>query len=172
VSEPEATTERKAERARKKPLTLADPKTLRCKRRSEMKKAYGFLLVAASLLLASGAQAQGVHVRADVPFDFAIGNAMYTSGTYDLETLANSSAMVVKSDEKSGMTLARQCSSTGPAPKTVLIFHRIGDEYVLYQVWTAGSGLGREFPQTKRETILARNNGKSQEITVAALLVK
>lgn len=137
-----------------------------------MKKAYGFLLVAASLLLASGAQAQGLHVRADVPFDFAIGNATYAAGNYDLQALENSSGMVVKSGEKAGMALARQCSSTEPPAKTVLIFHRIGDEYVLYQVWIGGRDLGREFPQTKRETILARNGEKTEEITVAALLVK
>lgn len=137
-----------------------------------MKKAYGFLLVAASLLLASGAQGQGLHVRANVPFDFAIGNAAYAAGSYDIKALSNSSAMVVRSSEKSTLRLAQQCSSTEPAPKTVLIFHRVGDEYVLYQVWIAGKGTGREFPQSKHETILARNGEKADEITVAAILVK
>src|SRR5215472_19006400 len=123
-------------------------KPLRCRRRSEMKKAFSFALVAASLLLASGAQAQGLHVRANVPFDFVIGSAAYPAGNYDIERVsAGNSVLLVRSNEKTESTLVmpHDCSSGKPATKTVLVFHRVGDEYFLYQIWTAGNAQGREF---------------------------
>lgn len=139
-----------------------------------MKKAFGFALVAASLLLASGAQAQGLHVRADVPFDFVIGNNVYPAGNYDIErALSSSNALVIRSDAKMTprFVLPLACTKGLPAEKTVLVFHRVGDEYFLYQIWTEGSTMGRELPQPKRETELARN-GKADEVIIAANLIK
>jgi len=139
-----------------------------------MKKAFSFALVAASLLLASGAQAQGLHVRANVPFDFVIGSAAYPAGNYDIERVsAGNSVLLVRSNEKTESTLVmpHDCSSGKPATKTVLVFHRVGDEYFLYQIWTAGSTQGRELPQPKRETELARN-GKADDVIIAANLIQ
>ena len=139
-----------------------------------MKKAFGFALVAASLLLASGAQAQGLHVRADVPFDFVVGNKVYPAGNYDIERkLSNSNALLISSDTKMTPTfvLPNACTAGKPAAKSVLIFHRVGDEYFLYQIWTEGSTIGRELPQPKRETELARN-GNTDEVIIAANLIK
>jgi hypothetical protein len=138
-----------------------------------MKKAFSFALVAASLLLASGAQAQGTHVRANVPFDFVIGSAAYPAGSYDIERVsANNNVLIVRSEKmESTLVMPHDCSSGQPATKTVLVFHRVGDEYFLYQIWTAGSAQGRELPQPKRETELARN-GKADDVIVAANLIQ
>lgn len=139
-----------------------------------MKKAFSFALVAASLLLASGAQAQGLHVRADVPFDFVIGKSAYPAGSYDIQRVStNNTILLVKSDSKMESTLVmpHDCTSGKPAEKTVLVFHRVGDEYFLYQIWTAGSTQGRELPQPKRETQLARN-GNAEDVIVAANLIR
>ena len=139
-----------------------------------MKKAFGFALVAASLLLASGAQAQTLHVRADVPFDFVVGNNVYPAGNYDIaRTLSISNALLITSDAKMTprFVLPIECTSGKPAEKTVLVFHRIGDEYFLYQIWTEGSTVGRELPQPKRETELARN-GKGDDVIIAANLIQ
>jgi hypothetical protein len=137
-----------------------------------MKKSFGFLLVAASLLLASGAQAQGLQVKADVPFSFNVNNKMYEAGSYDIRAISDSNtAVVLQADgTNSGMALPHRCSSAQPAKDTVLVFHRVGDEYFLYQIWVAGSETGREFPTPKRETLLARNGEKSQDVVVAANL--
>lgn len=139
-----------------------------------MKKAFGFALVAASLLLASGAQAQALHVRADVPFDFVIGNNVYPAGNYDIErTLPTSNALLIRSEAKmtSTFVLPMECTKGQPAEKSVLVFHRVGDEYFLYQIWTEGSTIGRELPQPKRETELARN-GKGEDVVIAANLIQ
>ena len=139
-----------------------------------MKKAFSFILVAASLLLASGAQAQGLHVRADVPFDFTIDKTSYAAGNYDIRALSTiSEALLLSSDkERRALVLPHACTKMQGAKDTVLVFHRVGDEYFLYQIWVQGSDMGREFPAPQREAQLARNGEKSQEIIVAANLVK
>jgi hypothetical protein len=140
-----------------------------------MKKSFSFILVAASLLLASGAKAQTLHVKANVPFDFTAGGSVYTAGNYDIQgDTGSSSVVVLDSGNKmgQGFIMPHSCSSGKRADKTVLVFRRIGDEYFLYQIWTQGSNLGRELPAPKRETQLARNGEKSEEIIVAANIVK
>jgi hypothetical protein len=140
-----------------------------------MKKALSFALVAASLLLASGAQAQEMRVKADVPFEFTINNESYPAGSYDIRQIGMNTATLlnVSLDGKMGSEWvgSNNCSSIEPASKTVLVFHRVGDEYFLYRIWVEGKTTGREFPQPKRETQLARNE-KVQEIIVAANLAK
>jgi hypothetical protein len=140
-----------------------------------MKKSFSFILVAASLLLASGTKAQGLHVKATVPFDFIAGSTVYTAGNYDIEG-AFGTGSVVKLDSgdkmNQGFIMPHACSSLKPAKNTVLVFRRVGDEYFLYQIWTEGSMTGRELPAPKRETQLARNAEKSEEVIVAANIVK
>jgi hypothetical protein len=140
-----------------------------------MKKSFSFILVAASLLLASGAKAQGLHVKADVPFDFTAGNTVYTAGSYDIEGgFGTGSVVKLDSGDKmnQGFIMPHARSSAEPAKKTMLVFRRVGDEYFLYQIWTEGNTTGRELPAPKRETQLARNGEKSDEIIVAANVVK
>jgi hypothetical protein len=140
-----------------------------------MKKSFSFILVAASLLLASGAKAQTLHVKADVPFDFMAGGTVYAAGNYDIKgDLRGGSVVQLDSGNKmgQGFIMPHNCSSGKRVDKTVLVFRRIGDEYFLYQIWTAGSNVGRELSAPKRETQLARNEEKSEEIIIAANIVK
>jgi hypothetical protein len=137
-----------------------------------MKKAYSFLLVAASLLLASAAQAQGMHVRANVPFDFTVGKTVFSAGTYDIARIGlEDKVLLLRSGNKSSMATAQECASTLPSTKTVLVFRETEQGYALYQIWTQGNSTGREFPQPKGEPRLAQN-GKPAEVIIAANLVK
>jgi len=139
-----------------------------------MKKAFGFVLAAASLLLTSGAQAQGLHVRANVPFDFAVGNKLYTAGSYDIQGTAQGNESVILKAEGGrgeGISMSHACSSAKPAANTVLVFERMGGEYYLAQIWRAGSDTGTELPKPTREMRLARG-GKTEEVVIAANLVK
>jgi hypothetical protein len=140
-----------------------------------MKKSFSFILVAASLLLASGTRAQGLHMKADVPFDFNAGGTVYAAGNYDIAgTFSGGPLVTLDSGNKmgQGFIMPHNCTSTEPAKKTVLIFRRVGDEYFLYQIWTEGNAVGRELPAPKRETQLARNGEKSEEVIIAANIVK
>jgi CheY-like chemotaxis protein len=82
------------------------------------------------------------------------------------------SVVKLDSETNKGFITPHACLSAEPAKKTVLVFRRVGDEYFLYRIWTAGNTAGRELPAPKRETQLARNGEKSEEIIVAANITK
>jgi len=136
-----------------------------------MKKMLAFVAVAASLLLASGAQAQGLRIKAHVPFDFAIGKATYPAGTYDFQQVwLDNSVMSVTSPAKARVAMTHDCVELQAAEKTVLLFHRVGGEYFLYRIWTAGNNRGIEFTQPKREIQLAQNGGQPEAIVAVDLI--
>ena len=137
-----------------------------------MKKAFGFVLVAASLLLVSGAQAQDLHLKAGIPFEFVVGDARYPAGSYEIQSLSpNGGAVIFRTEGKAGMSVLHTCGAAAPVSNTQLVFKRVGGEYFLYRIWMAGNSEGGELTQPKEETRLARNE-KSQQVIIAANLVK
>jgi hypothetical protein len=138
-----------------------------------MKNLLGFVLIGASLLSASAAQAQQYRVKADVPFDFVIGNQAHKAGSYDIERLSQTDSVLMvdsASERKATIVNVIPCSEAAWAKTTKLIFHRSGDTYFLYRVWIEGRQFGSEFPTPKMETRLAKNGTKSEEVIVAAVL--
>ena len=134
-----------------------------------MKNLRSILFALTVLLLATAARAQTTNVKATIPFDFVVGNHAYPAGEYTVKSLSQGSAAIRidNADEsEKGMTLSNACSKGQPADGTTLVFQRMGDNYFLYQVWTAGNSLGREFPMSKKEVQLAKND--SPELVIVA----
>jgi hypothetical protein len=123
------------------------------------------------LLLATAAQAQTTNVKATIPFDFVVGGHTYSAGEYTVKSVSqNSAAIRIDNADESekGMTLANTCRKLEPADETTLVFQRLGDNYFLYQIWTAGDSAGREFRMSKAQVQLAKNNSKPELVIVAA----
>jgi hypothetical protein len=136
-----------------------------------MKNLRSILLALTVLLLATAAQAQTTNVKASVPFDFVVGDHAYPAGDYTVKSMAIDSAAIRidNADEsEKGITLSNACSKAQPAVGTTLVFQRLGNNYFLYQVWTAGNSLGREFPKSKTQVQLAKNDSKAELVIVAA----
>ena len=131
------------------------------------------LFVLAAILLVPAARAQQNGVKADVPFDFAVGNRAYPAGEYTLRAALNGSGVIRienMNEISAAFTQTNPCSKAKPAPETKLVFHRKGGHYFLYQVWTAGNSTGREFPKSRIEVELAQNHEKPEVIIVAAVI--
>jgi len=126
------------------------------------------------LLIVPAAHAQSSTVSAHVPFDFIVGEQVYSAGNYILssEGMTTSSILIRNTDDrKAGLVLTRSCENLHPAAKTVLIFHRYSDQYFLEQVWVEGNTRGRQFPKSPIETkLLALNPQAHDEVIVAALV--
>jgi hypothetical protein len=136
-----------------------------------MKNLRSILLALTVLLLATAAQAQTTNVKASIPFDFVVGDHAYSAGEYTVKSVSQSSAAIRidNADEsEKGITLSNACSKGQPADGTTLVFQRLGDNYFLYQVWTEGSSLGREFRMSKTQVQLAKNDSKPELVVVAA----
>jgi hypothetical protein len=139
-----------------------------------MKNLRSVLFVLAVLLLASTTQAQQNAVKADVPFDFTVGDRAYPAGEYTLRAaLQDAGIMRLDNTQEplAGFIPSNSCSSAEPSKETKLVFHRIGNRYFLYQIWTAGNLTGRQFPKGRAEVEYARNQDKPESVVVAARLI-
>ena len=138
-----------------------------------MKNLRSVLFVLAVLLLATAARAQQNAVKADVPFDFVVGDRAYPAGEYTLKAALNGSSVIRienMNEVSAAFTQSNSCSKATPSPETKLVFHRMGGHYFLYQVWTEGYATGREFPKGRIEVELAQNHEKPEVVIVAAVI--
>lgn len=134
-----------------------------------MKKYFSLALVAAALLFASTAQAQELRVKADIPFDFVLGNTVYSAGTYTIgPAMQTSAALVLDGSDTRVIVVPNMCESAQPAKTTKLVFDRMGGTYFLHQIWVEGRTDGREFPKSKAEIQMASNRTKADSVTIVA----
>ena len=107
------------------------------------------------LLVASGAQAQEIAVKADIPFDFVVGNQRLPAGEY---TVVNqgpvNQAILIRSDERKTALFSstQPCSSFNPSAKTKLVFHTLAGRYFLYQIWAQGNTAGQTNSKVQRRS--------------------
>lgn len=136
-----------------------------------MKNLRYILIALTVLLMASVAQAQTTNVRAKVPFDFVVGDHAYTAGEYTLKSILESGTAIRLDNlqESTGaVAMSNTCSSANPSTSTKLVFHRMGNEYFLYQIWQEGNSAGRQFPVSPIERKMAQNHENPELVIVAA----
>jgi hypothetical protein len=108
-------------------------------------------------------------MKANIPFDFRIGNAEFPSGEYSVRNSRGVlSVMQISGDHKSGYFLT--VGADHPATSTSsgnLQFVRYGDAYFLSKVWTPDSSVARALPKTPREKELASHIGQLGTTSVA-----
>jgi len=127
------------------------------------------------LLVASAVQAQSNGVKADIPFDFVVGNQKLPAGEYTVSNQGSvNQAILIRSDEgnSAALSLTQSCSSLNPSAKTKLVFHTMGGRYFLYQIWTQGNYSGQQLPKSKAEVELAKNTDTTGEFVLAARLTR
>jgi hypothetical protein len=106
-------------------------------------------------LACSGLQAQTV-MRANIPFEFRMGETAFPAGDYVFKYSAH--LLVVheeQGDRSTAMSLTIPVSRV-KAPETAIVeFTRYGDAYFLAKIWTPASSDGGALPKTSREKELA-----------------
>jgi len=107
-------------------------------------------------------------LKADIPFDFIVGNKTLPAGTYHVQCAANRVVTLFGIDRKgAAMVMTQAQYSTTPAAGK-LIFTRYDNSYFLSQVWRPGVNTGGLVPKSKteREMALKTARGASTEIAV------
>ena len=127
------------------------------------------------LLMAACASAQSVNVKANVPFDFVVGNATLPAGAYSIQSINDgigSPALMIRGTENKVGRLVGSSTAENlePAETSHLLFHRYGDTYFLAQIWVQGEQRGRALGMTHREAELAKNLQSSGDVIVLASL--
>jgi hypothetical protein len=126
-----------------------------------------------SMLLAPGVQAQtfSFHLRADIPFEFSVGNDTLPAGAYRV-TMLNNYTMSVSAVDPGGRQAAVITYPAGGGAvreDSQLIFNRYGNSYFLKKVWREGMAVGQEVPKSKQEdAALFRAAGPATPVVVAA----
>ena len=141
-----------------------------------MKVLRSISILFALLLAVSAAHAQTPALRAAIPFNFVAGNRVLPAGNYLLGSRWLTSPNLISMrdlDEDITSVMGSNTCYVKEAPKTSkLVFHRIGNEYFLYQIWVEGENTGREFPMSKLEVQMAKNAPQTEKVIVAALLTR
>jgi hypothetical protein len=125
------------------------------------RQAFSLISLLSLLLVAGSAIAQTIHVRASVPFNFAVGNKTVAAGTYDVGTMDSRDSKILLLQARDGNLSMMVGSITAedlkPADKTKLVFNQYGNRYFLAQIWVEGETRGRQLPKSSREKELAQD---------------
>jgi len=123
-----------------------------------------FVLVAGS----TAAYGQGSKSQvADIPFQFQVGNETLPAGQYSVAANSSTGETLRISSRSTNNTVFRLSSPLtrlDTASKGKLVFHQIGSEYFLAEVWSAGYANGRQLAKSGRERALEHDKsliGKS-----------
>lgn len=133
------------------------------------------LLLVGILTFVGAANAQELRLRANIPFDFVVGDRVLPAGEYDMgKALVGANVIAIRDEDQPSTTLvgSHVCTLTEPSKTSKLVFHRMGGEYFLYQIWVEGRTTGSEFAKSKLEIRMAKNQTNEDEVIVAALITR
>src|SRR5580765_1913115 len=136
-----------------------------------MKVMHSAFLGLGLLLAVSAAQAQEPRVKANIPFDFVVGDRVMPAGEYQVNEMGASGGVIaILSDDRkaNALVLTSACETSGRSNSSKLVFHAIGGRYFLSQVWTQGYSQGRQLRESKAEIELAKNGTASKDLVLAA----
>ena len=130
-------------------------------------KSRNILVALCVVVFATSLVAQRTTLRADIPFQFYVGDKVLPAGHYNVLQL-NDSAMILQLSDTSVSRAFTTHSTQRDAVngKPVMIFRQIGGTYFLSQVWKDSGSQGRELPVAKVQTQIAREGLRSAEVVV------
>ena len=131
-------------------------------------------LATVALVLSSITYAQSINVRAQVPFNFVVGDKVYQAGEYALQSLVDYTYSLRLTNREAKVAVVAESfpvSFVHEPRQTALIFTHIGNTYFLYQVRTEDSSVGRQFRRSRMQTQMAMNTTESSTVVVAAKMV-
>ena len=112
-------------------------------------------------------------VRANVPFEFNVGDKTLAAGKITARELATGALAISNLDQRQhAIRIAHQVASSNQNGRAKLVFRKYGNRYFLTQVWVPGYD-GMEFQKSKseraieRETMLSKNS-TTELVTIMA----
>jgi hypothetical protein len=112
-----------------------------------MTRSFPAALVGGLLLLgARDARAFSDSLRADIPFDFAVGGATLPAGQYRVsyDAVATPDVLMIRSQDgrHNALVLAEPVDTGQPTKQARLVFQREGASYRLYEVFDSAARVG------------------------------
>jgi len=110
------------------------------------------LVISMALNVTANAQALA---KANVPFAFRVGSASLPAGTYKIDRAGDGAISIRNSDVTAGAMSTVQHDSSGNTGYK-LVFHCVGGEYFLAEIWRGSGNSGLVLPRSKQETKLEK----------------
>ena len=125
------------------------------------------------LLAVSAANAQEARVKANVPFDFVVGDQVMPAGEYIVGPAGSlGQAIAIRSENGTDTALTMPCSLSAPSKDSKLVFHAVAGRYFLSQIWVEGYAQGRQLRTSKTEARLAKDAQASTNLVIAANITR
>ena len=129
------------------------------------------LIYSFAVILLAGAYAfAGQLIKAVIPFPFHVGDSLLPSGPYTANmNIGSGGALELRSANGKSHVMALSSgvmSSAGETPAK-FVFHRYGNEYFLFQIWTGSGEIGHQLAQSRHEKELAAAAKGSIQAVVA-----
>jgi hypothetical protein len=135
---------------------------------------YGALMILAlALILGAPAIHAQARARANVSFDFIMGQASMPAGNYEISSL-NEKVLAVR-NLKNGETrlvissVFVYANANAGIPKGRLVFHKYDDQYFLAQIWDGQNDRGIALAESKREHEMKLASASQPETVVIAM---
>ena len=108
-------------------------------------------------------------IRAEVPFDFQVGDKTYAAGTYRLETISQLNENVLQlqgADKKNQRLLVTDTLYANKRQSPKLVFYKLGDKYYLSNIFMAEglAGFSIRMSRSKLENNQKLASGKKVEV--------
>jgi hypothetical protein len=118
------------------------------------------LLAIANFAMAGTSFAQSNGVRANVPFDFTVGDKLLPAGTYSIKEQSEHVILIQNRDKHiSAVSLVNGDSNRSPEGGK-LKFHRYGGQYFLTEILCDRADMNLQVPTSKAEKRTALQEAK------------
>jgi hypothetical protein len=111
-------------------------------------------------------QAQTIDLKATIPFEFRMGKTLMAAGDYTIHHSNGVLILRAQNEDKTVVSLATATDLPKHSSDAGLLFHRYGDTYFLYKVWTPGYTNARAVPESSPEKELARHGGPEEDLNI------
>ena len=120
----------------------------------------GLVLVTATSMRA---QEPGTVIRANIPFDFTVRGKTLPAGSYQISRITDEPAglHIFNGANHQNVLFETDAVETRTPHRAELLFHRYGNTYFLYEIWTPGESTGRELPTSRAERRLEQESAKT-----------
>jgi len=108
------------------------------------------LFALVSFVTVGSISAQDRAVKANVPFEFTVGNTLLPAGNYEI-TVANQNVIEIKNTDRHVAILTTTTNDGNEATKSELVFNKYGDQYFLREVLCTQAAMNMAVPASKQE---------------------
>lgn len=136
-----------------------------------MQRITAIAFFALATLAAGTAMAQNHAVKANVPFDFTVGNAHVPAGTYMITSTDSQTLVEIRNASGKPAIFGSGYADGKHSETSKLVFDKVGDRYFLREILCANVDMSLELPVSKSEKNVQRQQASLQSENKEQVLV-